>query len=179
MLTEGAFLQLAQAVGTDKVLGVVLAPCSCDAAAGHRAAAAMADVALPLVEVQLAVGTSLQLEEGAAGEAAQALLEGRRQGSLAPPQRHTQPGVPAGPPPTHRAHKALGVPDALQSRQVIVCYGAVAALAFRGKHGQEVPVAVRLPATLVETCGEGVRMGTHLGGGLQWGMATGDAQDRR
>lgn len=115
VLAEGAFLQLAQAVGADKVLGVVLAPCSCDAASGHRAAAAVADVALLLVEVQLAVGTSLQLEEGAAGEAAQALLEGRRQGSLAPPQGHTQPGVPAGPPPTHRAHEALGVPDALQS----------------------------------------------------------------
>lgn len=73
-LTEGAFLQLAQAVGTDEVLRVVLAPCGCDAAAGDRAAAAVADAALLLVEVQLTVGPTLQLKEGTAGEAVQALL---------------------------------------------------------------------------------------------------------
>jgi len=69
-LTEGAFLQLAQAVGADEVLGVVLAPRGCDAVASHGAAAAVADAALPLVEVQLAVGLTLQLEEGATGKAA-------------------------------------------------------------------------------------------------------------
>lgn len=153
-LAEGAFLQLAQAVGTDEVLGVVLAPCGCDAAAGHGAAAAVADAALPLVEVQLTVGPTLQLEEGADGEAAQALLGGRRWGRLAQPQGHTHPCVPASSPPTHRAHEALGVPDALQGRQVIVHHRTLAALAFRGKHGQEVLAAVRLPAPLMEACRE-------------------------
>lgn len=73
-LAEGALVQPAPAVGADKVLGVVPAPHGRDAAPGDGAAAAVADVALPLVEVQLTVGPPLQLEEGPAGEASQALL---------------------------------------------------------------------------------------------------------
>lgn len=68
-LAEGALVQPAQAVGADEVLGVVPAPRGRDAAPGDGAAAAVADAALPLVEVQLAVGPPLQLEEGAAAEA--------------------------------------------------------------------------------------------------------------
>lgn len=77
VLTEGAFVQLAQAVGADEVLRVVLAPGGCDAAAGDGVPTAVAHAALPLVEVQLAVGPALQFEEGAIGEAAQAVLGGR------------------------------------------------------------------------------------------------------
>lgn len=73
-LADGALVQPAQAVAADEVLRVVLAPRGGDAAAGDRAAAAVADGALPLVEVQLAVGPPLQLEEGPAAEATQALL---------------------------------------------------------------------------------------------------------
>lgn len=73
-LAEGALVQPAQAVGADEVLGVVPAPHGRDAAPGDGAAAAVADGALPQVEVQLAVGPPLQLEEGPAGEASQALL---------------------------------------------------------------------------------------------------------
>lgn len=153
VLTEGAFLQLAQAVGADEVLGVVLAPRGCDAAASHGAATAVADAALPLVEVQLTVGPTLHLEEGATGEAAQAFLGRRRWGMLAPPWGHAHPRVPPGLTPTHRTHEALRVPDALQCRQVIVRHRVLAALAFWGKHGQEVLAAVRLPAPLMETCG--------------------------
>lgn len=77
---------------------------------------------------------------------------------------------PAPPPAgrTHRAHEALGVPDALQRRQVIVRHRALAALAFWGKHGQEVLAAIRLPAPLVETCGDSVGMGTPRG--PRWGQ---------
>ena len=101
---------------------------------------------------------------------------------MARPWGHAHPCVPDGLLPTHRTHKALGMPDALQGRQVIVRHGALAALAFRGKHGQEVLAAVRLPTALVETCGEGVGMGTCLGEGSQLGAVGhghGGAQDRR
>lgn len=77
-LAEGALVQLAQAVGADEVLGVVLAASGRHAAARHGAPAAVAHAALPLVEVGLAVGPALQLEEGAAGEASQAILGGEK-----------------------------------------------------------------------------------------------------
>lgn len=73
-LTEGALLQPAQAVGADEVLRVVPAPHGRDAGPGDGAAAAVAEGALPQVEVQLAVGPPLQLEEGPSSEASQALL---------------------------------------------------------------------------------------------------------
>lgn len=112
-LAEGALVQLAQAVGADEVLGVVLAAGSRHAAARHGAPAAVAHGALPLVEVGLAVGPALQLEEGAAGEAGQAILGVRRGRSWC---RHSLGGArspSAQPDPTHRADEALGVPDAL------------------------------------------------------------------
>lgn len=74
-LADGALVQRAQAVGAGEVLRVVLAPRSRDAAAGDGAATAVADAALALVEVLLAVGPTLQLEEGATAEAAQAVLQ--------------------------------------------------------------------------------------------------------
>lgn len=74
-LAEGALLQPAHAVAADEVLGVVPAPRGRDAAPSDGVAAAVADGALPLVEVQLAVRPPLQLEEGPAAEASQALLE--------------------------------------------------------------------------------------------------------
>lgn len=105
-LAEGAFLQLAQAVGTDEVLGVVPAPGSCDAAAGDGVATAVADAALPLVEVQLAVRTTLQLEEGAAVKTAQALLGRRRGGWLGLGTR--SPRVPASRPHSPRTRSTRG-----------------------------------------------------------------------
>lgn len=125
LLAEGAFLQLAQAVGADEVLGVVLAPRGRDAAAGHRAAAAVADVALSLVEVQLAVGPTLELEEGAAGEAAQALL-GEEEMEAAGPASGTRwplrPRQPAARLPrtrsTRGARRPAGLTGSRQSRGV-------------------------------------------------------------
>lgn len=161
-LAEGALVQLAPAVAADEVLGVVPAPCGRDAAPGDGAAAAMADGALPLMEVQLAVGPSLQLEEGAATEASQALLgEGEGKAGMvlgARPLCACHACHPA-----HRAHEALAVPDTLQGRQVVVHDRALTALAFGGKQGQEVLVAVWLPIALQEPCGEGTGVGTHLG----------------
>lgn len=122
-LAEGAFVQLAQAVGADEVLGVVLAPGGCDAAAGDGVPAAMAHAALPLVEVQLTVGTALQFEEGAVGEAAQAV----------------------------RADKALRMPDALQGRQVVVRQWPLTALALGGEEDHKVLEAVGFPTALMET----------------------------
>lgn len=112
VLAEGALLQLAQAVGADEVLGVVLAPAGRDAAAGHGAAAAVADAALPLVEVQLAVGPTLQLEEGAVGEAAEALLGRRRWGRLAQPRGHAHPTspLPRRPLTAHTKHSGCQTP---------------------------------------------------------------------
>lgn len=80
---------------------------------------------------------------------------------LAWPWCHLHPPHPRR--PTHRAHEALGVPDTLQGRQVIVRDGALTALAFGGKHGQEVLVAVRLPLVLQEPCGDGIGVGTQPG----------------
>lgn len=94
-LADGALVQPAQAVGADEVLGVVPASPGRDAAPGDGAAAAVADGALPLVEVQLAVGPPLQLEEGPAAEAGQALLwEGEGKAVMAlgtPPLRASPP----------------------------------------------------------------------------------------
>lgn len=84
VLAEGALVQLAQAVGADEVLGVVLAAGGRHAAARHGAPAAVAHGALPLVEVGLAVGPALQLEEGAAGKAGQAILGGEKGTELVP-----------------------------------------------------------------------------------------------
>lgn len=113
-LADSALVQQAQAVGAGEVLGVVLAPRSCDAAAGDRAAAALADAALALVEVLLAVGPPLQLEEGAAAEAAQAVLRERDGGGWHGCRDTLAPVASPGPARTHRAHEALRVPDPTQ-----------------------------------------------------------------
>lgn len=86
---------------------------------------------------------------------------GKERGRLARPWEHDHSVPPRR--PTHRAHEALSVPDALQGRQVVIRDRALAAPAFGGKQGQEVLVAVGLPVALQEPCGEGIGVGTCLG----------------
>lgn len=65
---------------------------------------------------------------------------------------------------THPAHKALGVPEAAERRDVVLQNGPGAAATLGSKHVEVVLPAVGLAVLLMEACSEWEE--THQSGGL-------------
>lgn len=122
LLFEGAFVELFEAEGTDKMLRVELARHGCDAAACDWLLAARAERAALLMIVDLAERTSTMLKETA--------IHKRR---IAFP-----------------ANKAFRVPQGIECRDVVLQNGLIAPLAAGGKQLVEVLATVLLPIFLMK-----------------------------
>lgn len=149
LLLERSFVELLQAEGADEVLGVELLAHGGDAAACDWLLAARAERAAPLVVVDLAVGLALVLEEAAVDEGGEALLR-IRDISVTPPPPRTRPDRKWS--RSHPADEALGVPEAAQSRDVVLQDGPSTAATFGSKHVEVVLPAVGFTVLLMETC---------------------------
>lgn len=78
LLFEGAFVELFQAEGADKVLRVELLGHGCDAAPCDGLLTARTEGAAPLVVVHFTVGLAIVLEEAAIHKRGEALLHRNR-----------------------------------------------------------------------------------------------------
>lgn len=123
LLLEGALVQLAEAEGTDEVLGVVLAEHGRDAATRDGLVAARAKRAPLGVVVRLAEGLPLVVVEAATIERLPAVA----------------------------ADEAFGMPLAIQGRDVVLSDWPIAATALGRKQLEVVIAAVRLAILLVES----------------------------
>lgn len=123
LLFERALVELLEAEGAHEVLRVELLAHGRDAAARDGLLAAGAQRAAALVVVGLAVRLALVVEEAAVYEGSEALP----------------------------ADEALGVPQRIEGRDVVLEDGPGAAATFGGKHVKVVLSAERLSILLVET----------------------------
>lgn len=145
LLLEGAFVELLEAERTHKVLRVELLAHGGDAAARDRLLAAGAQRAAPLVVVRLAVRLAVVVEEAPVYKRREALLQNEKINDdgykLESDERRA----------THPADEALGVPQGVESRDVVLQDGPGTATTFRSKHVKVVLPAERLPILLMET----------------------------
>lgn len=122
LLFEGSLVELLQAKGAHKVLWVKLFAHGCDAAAGDGLLAAGAQRTPPLVVVRLTVRLALVIEEAAINERREALP----------------------------ADEAFGMPECIESGDVVLQDGTGTATTFRGKHVKVILSAERLSILLME-----------------------------